>query len=191
MTRGIRIGGARGGIGGALAVVALALAGAWGWHAYRQPGASDVPRLEALLAYVQPLRISSYSAEGPKQLEFAASQYSAIPEATIEATNRYCEPAGEKCQLPGQPPAQAFDAQAAAQHAALHRRIRELGLAIDAFHIEYDASGAVAHATLDVADRYLLWYEYSPQEPLLSSHPQLVVTPLAGPWYLQEDIDWN
>ncbi|WP_445656716.1 hypothetical protein [Achromobacter sp. NCFB-sbj8-Ac1-l] len=162
---------------GALGAVALALAGAWGWHACRQPGASDVPRLEALLAYVQPLRIAGYSAKGPKQLAYGAV--------------RYCEPAGASCALPGRPASQAFDAQAAAQHADLRRRIRELGLAIDAFRIEYDASGAVAHATLDVADRHLLWYEYSPQEPLLPSHPQLVVTPLAGPWYLQEDIDWN
>ena len=162
---------------GGLGVAAVSLAGAWGWHAYAQPDASDVPRLNALLAYLQPLRISGYAAGDSKQLAYA--------------TMRYCEPAGSQCELPGQPAALPFDAQAAAQHADLRRRIQELGLAIDAFHIDYDASGAVTHATLDVADRYLLWYEYSPKAPLVSSHPQLVVTHLAGPWYLQEDVDWN
>lgn len=160
-----------------LGMAAVSLAGAWAWRGYAQPDASDAPRLDALLAYLQPRRISGYAADAPRQLKYADV--------------RYCEPAGRQCDLPGQPGALPFDARADARYAEVRRRIRELGLAIDAFHIEYDASGAIAYATLDVADRYLLWYEYSPEKPLVSSHPQLVVTHLAGPWYVQEDTDWN
>lgn len=162
---------------GGLGVAALSLAGVWRWRAGAQPDASDVPRLDALLAYIQPLRISSYAASDHKLLEYAAV--------------RYCAPAGSRCEWPGLPNAQPLDAQAEARHADIQRRIGELGLAIDAFHIDYDASGAITYATLDVAERYLLWYEYSPKQPLVSSHPDLVVTHLAGPWYLQEDTDWN
>ena len=160
-----------------LALVAVPAA-LWGWRAYHQPGKSDIPALEALLDFAQARKIAGYAAT-------ETWQSLTLPD------KRLCESDGQVCGPQGNTDFDAFDPDSRALHAGLGQRIRELGLAVDTVHIQYDKTGAVREAQLGIANRHLLWYVYSPGQPWVSSHPQLAATHVAGAWYLEEDTDWN
>ncbi|WMD21601.1 hypothetical protein RAS12_04280 [Achromobacter seleniivolatilans] len=153
-------------------------AAVWGWRTLHRPGKSDIPKLEALLAYAQERRISAYMSTD-------------LHQSLSMTDRRYCEVDGKVCEPLGAMVFEVFDPQSQAVHAGLKQRIQELGLAVNSFGIRFEPDGAIGHAQLVVSDQYLTWFVYSPGKPWVSSHPQLAVTHLDGPWYLEEDTDWN
>lgn len=150
----------------------------WGWRTTHRPAKSDIPKLEALLAYAQAHNVSAYTAT---DLHLSLSV----------AARRYCEVDRRDCEMLGNTVFEAFDPNARAVHANVKQRIQELELAVNSFDIRYERTGAIRHAQFIIADQYLSWFVYSPNEPWISSHPQLAVTHLDGAWYLEEDTDWN